>query len=1096
MGPPQEVKETKELRSANAVVDIELGEVGLVKGAQAAQSSKSSSKFVYQPLLDRPEEPYLTLSELASLHSESNIDVSYLDASYGLREEEAAQRLTLYGRNVLTPPPRTPEWKRLLKQFQNVFLLLLNSCAVLSLIAFLLNKDIMNVYLAIVLVVVVFLTAFLQFHEEGKALQVMDSFSKMLPSECRVIRGGRETTLTVDQLVPGDLVKIQNGDRVPADLVLLVCRSLKAECSSLTGESLPISCNVIVSGKSTPYFECKNVAFNSSLCFDGTALGLVIRTGDHTGIGTIAKLASETQTRPSTLQVEVSNFVKFVAIIAVSMATVSFVAAVIIQGAKTVDEVINVFVNGFLVIIVANVPQGLPATVTSLLSLAARNMAQRSVLVKRIDCVETLGSTSIICSDKTGTLTKNVMTVTDVWNDRKLKRRHKREKDDRSLFGQGPSPLFYRASIICNSAVVQTVAVRQSSVRDLKVKQLQRIQNASELVWKKSVSKSVLDFVPEDDVKFVGNPTDVAIMRYADALVAAEELRKMYPPVFEVPFNSTNKYQVVVVKTVQTGIAEDPSESSEIDYEVIMKGAPESMLQRCSTYATAAAGSHNFKADIQEDFRQEFHETYKSFASQGKRVIALCARKFSAPSGFEFSTGEDGTECNFPTTGLNFIAMIAIMDPPRDNVPQAISLCHRAGIRVFMVTGDHPLTGRAISEQIGLLDSASKVIELLEDVTTEAEAWDNCQGAVIHGSRLDALTDEQWNAILSKKAVCFARTTPAHKLEIVRRCQGLGNIVAVTGDGVNDGPALKQADVGIAMGLNGSDVAQDAADILLMDDNFASIVNGIEEGRLIFDNIKKTIAYTMAHIFPEVVSALINLLAGLPAGLTALQVLTIDLGTELGPAISLAYEKAETDIMDRPPRNPKTDCLVSLPLLVYSYIIAGALLSAGCLGAYTVTYYQNGIRLSDFFAPGLSLDRGAFFSLTTDQPVWVERTGETWSVEQQKELFSKGVTSFYIALVVGQFLHVWVCKTCMNSLFVHGFSNKLTFYGVAIGMVLTIFFTYVPGVQSVVGSYFVGWAPWMFALANGVCLWVYNEGMKWYFRRADPKSMLFRFLSW
>lgn len=1080
-------KPTNPSEGVDKVYDPELG------------GGEDGNKFVYQPLLPRPQEPYLILSEIASLHKESNIDLHSLDSSYGLTTAEAANRLNLYGRNALTPPPRTPEWKRFLEQFTNVFLILLNMCAILSFVAFALNGDIMNVYLGVVLMVVVFLTAFLQFHEEGKALQVMDSFSKMLPSDCQVIRDRKTLKLTVDQLVPGDLVKIQNGDRVPADLVLLACRNLKAECSSLTGESLPISCNTSASADHTPYFECKNVAFNSSLCFDGTALGLVIRTGDHTGIGTIAKLASETKTRQSTLQKEVSTFVKFVAVISVSMATVSFVAAVFIQKAKTVDEIIQVFVNGFLVIIVANVPQGLPGTVTSLLSLAARNMAKRSVLVKRIDCVETLGSTSLICSDKTGTLTKNEMTVTSVWNDRKMKRRHKREQSDSSLFGQGPAPLFYRASILCNAAVPQTAMEREDSNRDLKTRQLWRVQNASRLVWRKSVSKSVLDYTPDDSL-FVGNPTDVAIMRYADTLVSVERLRQMYPPVFEVPFNSTNKYQIMAVKSVVSGqsvLSGIAEESTEVQYEVFMKGAPEAMLKRCSTYASSAASGNDFKADIQDDFLQEFNEMYKSFASQGQRVIALCSRTFQAPLDFEFSTGEeDGTECNFPTTGLNFIAMVAIMDPPRDNVPNAISLCHRAGIRVFMVTGDHPLTGRAISEQIGLLDTSSKTIELLEDVTTKADEWDKCQGAVIHGSRLDNLTDEQWNSILSKKAVCFARTTPAHKLEIVRRCQDLGNIVAVTGDGVNDGPALKQADVGIAMGLNGSDVAQDSADLLLMDDNFASIVSGIEEGRLIFDNIKKTIAYTMAHIFPEVVSALISLLAGLPAGLTALQVLTIDLGTELGPAISLAYEKAESDIMDRPPRNPKKDRLVAPALLVYAYVVAGAFLSAGCIGAYAVVYNQNGVRLSDFFAPDLSLDRGAYFSLTTDTPVYIERTGVTWSVEEQKELFSKGVTAFFIALTVGQFLHVWSCKTRMNSLFTHGFSNTLMFYGLAIGMVLVIFFTYIPGVHSFVGSYFVGWAPWVFALANGICLFIYNETMKWYFRRAGPTSIVFRFLSW
>jgi sodium/potassium-transporting ATPase subunit alpha len=291
-------------------------------------------------------------------------------------------------------------------------------------------------------------------------------------------------------------------------------------------------------------------------------------------------------------------------------------------------------------------------------------------------------------------------------------------------------------------------------------------------------------------------------------------------------------------------------------------------------------------------------------------------------------------------------------------------------------------------------------------------------------------------------------------------------------------------------------VAQDAADILLMDDNFASIVAGIEEGRIIFDNIKKTIAYTMAHIFPQVVSALIALLAGLPAGLTPMQVLTIDLGTELGPAISLAYEGAESNIMERKPRNPTRDRLVSPNLLFYSYITSGFIITLGCMAAYTFSYAQNGLYLSDFFGPDLRGSGGAFFSLTSSESVTVG--DRTYSPAEQRQIFAEGTTSFYIALTIAQFVHIWACKTRISSLFVHGFGNRLTFYGVAIGIVLVVFFTYVPGVQSFVGSAQVGWIPWVCAPIAGAVLLAYNEACKSYLRSQAGKvhGCLVTLLSW
>lgn len=1055
------------------------------------------------PKEEELKEPYCTLNELIIMHPESKINAFDIETKTGgLSSEEAKKRIGIYGYNRLTPPPRTPEWLLLLRQFNNLFLQLLLICAVLALISYILYGDKNNLYLGVILAVVVFLTGLLGYHEEGKALKVLDSFSKILPSKCKVIRDGDTAEINAEDLVPGDIIVMEGGGKVPADCVIIKCRNLKTDCSMITGEAELVTCTDLPSKPGLGMFECTNMAFNGSLCFDGIALGLVLKTGDNTAIGTFAKLVGETATRESTLQVEVKNFVKLVGIIAFIMASAAFAISCWRNHASTPDEVVTIFINGFLVILVANIPQGLPSTVVSLLSLAARKMAQKNVLVKRIDCVETLGSCSIICSDKTGTLTKNEMTVTDIWYNKRLSRMFSKECD--SLQTEDPQALLYRCAILCNRGESTTKLDVEQYIEAVHGKVLRQMSHISRLSWGNSIqnaSKFVEEFEKSKPaVLFKGNPSDIALLNYFNRSNAVAVLRHLYPVVFEVPFNSTNKWQLVIVKkTLQPA----PGQTT-VDFQVFMKGAPEMILARCTNYT--------YKQDkiteptlvpITEEFKTEFFNQYEAFAANGRRVLAFCSTAFPADANSEFVINDDGTY-NFPTKDLTFIGMTAIMDPPRDNVPDAIKSCHSAGVKVFMVTGDHPLTGKSISRQINLLTSDNN-IELLEHNVTKPSLnlvdWEQCDGAVIHGIRVDGITDEQWKILLTRKGgLCFARTTPVHKRYIVEKCQTLsegGAIVAVTGDGVNDAPALKQGDIGIAMGLNGSAVAQDAADILLMDDNFASIVSGIEVGRIIFDNIKKTIAYVMAHIFPEVVSALIALLIGIPQGLTALQVLSIDLGTEMLVGISLANEGAESDIMQRKPRDLKKDRLVSPTLLFYAYVSSGCIISAGCMLAYTYTYWQHDVYLADFFnVPGLTSQD--YFNLSPKGPITIR--GRTYSEEEQSNIFSQGVTAFYIALTCGQFGHIWSCKTRSNSFFKHDhLSNTLTFWGVFVGICIVVFFSYIPGVQGFMGSATVGYFPWVIAIVNGVTLLIYNEIVKYFIRKQkpnEPLSCVSKYLAW
>uniref|UniRef100_A0A4X2JT46 ATPase Na+/K+ transporting subunit alpha 4 n=1 Tax=Vombatus ursinus TaxID=29139 RepID=A0A4X2JT46_VOMUR len=675
-------------------------------------------------------------------------------------------------------------------------------------------SPILQLFLGLVLAGVVIITGCFSYYQEAKSSKIMESFKNMVPQQALVIREGERMQIDAQNVVRGDLVEVKGGDRIPADFRVISAHGCKVDNSSLTGESEPQTRGPDFSHPNP--LETSNICFYSTNCVEGTAQGIVIATGDHTVMGRIASLTSVLEAGQTPIATEIEHFIQLITGVAVFLG-VSFFFLSLFLGYGWLQAVI--FLIG---IIVANVPEGLLATVTVCLTLTAKRMARKNCLVKNLEAVETLGSTSTICSDKTGTLTQNRMTVAHMWFDKNIFEADTSEDQSGHNFDKNSKtwPVMALIAGLCNRA----------------------------------------EFGPDQE-------------------------------------------KVPIAK-------------SSMKYMLVMKGAPERILERCSTILI---NGRDYPLD--KESQNAFHDAYLELGGLGERVLGFCYLDLPEPYTGDFHFDSDNI--NFPITELCFVGLVSMIDPPRAAVPDAVGKCRSAGIKVIMITGDHPITAKAIAKGVGIISENSETVEdiasRLHISVNQVEA-SNAKACVVHGSQLKDMSQEELDTILKEHSeIVFARTSPQQKLIIVEGCQRQGAIVAVTGDGVNDSPALKKADIGIAMGISGSDVSKQAADMILLDDNFASIVTGVEEGRLIFDNLKKSIAYTLTSNIPEISPFLLFIILNIPLPLGTITILCIDLGTDMVPAISLAYETAESDIMKRVPRDPKKDKLVNQRLISMAY---------------------------------------------------------------------------------------------------------------------------------------------------------------------------------
>jgi potassium/sodium efflux P-type ATPase len=814
------------------------------------------------------------------------------------------------------------------------------------------------------IIAVIIINGIFSFWQEYRAEKTTKELQKLIPQNTRIIREGAEKKVPTRDIVPGDIVVLSEGDRIPADARLIKDFQILTDESTLTGESQPVpKFSHPLAPKTVQHsYQLPNIVFGGTNVASGSGVAVVFATGMNMEFGKIAHLAETVEEEPSPLQKELKRVTQTVTMFAIFLGVIVFATSEYLGLGFTASFL---FAIG---IIIANVPEGLLPTVTLSLGMGMQRMAKRRAIIKRLSSVETLGCTSVICTDKTGTLTCNEMTVTNLWV----------SKLNIKVTGTGYEP----EGSFSSSAVEGLLE--------------ERIDFKILLSAGMTCNDSRLVPPTDQNIKWnvLGDPTEGAL------LVAALKAGMTYPPPSErialLPFDSKRKRMSIVVKT--TG--NEKLAKNEIGLKrAYVKGAPAELLDLCENIL------HNNKIRPLEKTDQEsIKNQIDDYAKQGLRVLGIAYRDLSSPP--------DKLTIDNVERELTFVGLVAMMDPPRPEVEEAIKKCKEAGIRILMLTGDYGLTAEVIARRLGIISKRAKIIT---------------------GRDIDSQSDEWLKQILHEIDIVFARITPDHKLRIVTALQALGHVVAMTGDGVNDSPALKKADIGVAMGVSGTDVAKEAAAMIITDDNFASIVNAVEEGRTVYDNIRKFTRYIFTSNVPEIIPFILFALARVPLALTVMQILAIDLGTDMAPSLALGAEPPEHDVMKNPPR--KLDkSLLTPSLLAHAFLFLGSIEALAAMGGF---YWMNMIN-------GYSIDSPA-------QP--------------GTEVYVMATTMTLVTIVFCQIGNVFVCRTERSSSLKRSLkTNSMIPKGIFIEILIILSLVYLPFLQPAFGTAALSLEHWLFPL--------------------------------
>lgn len=902
----------------------------------------------------------------------------------GLSTTEAEARRRLYGDNLLSEQARTPTWRKVLQQTRHPFVLI-------SLIVFIISLLQREVTLAMVIVALAVINSVFSFWREYRAEKATEKLRHMLPDYTHIVRDGREMHVPSVEVVPGDILILAEGDNIPADARIVEEYGLRMNNAALTGEAVPtrrVADASLASGISE--LERPNLIFAGASIAAGTGKAVVYATGMLTQCGRIAHLTQTVQDPPSVFQQELEKLGRIITIIAI------LIGAAVWALAENYPAYRQHFESPLLLAlgtIIAVTPEGLPATLTLSLAMAVQRLAGRGVLAKRLSIVETLGNVSVICTDKSGTLTQNQMTVRDIWvSGRRFQVTGVGYEPEGEYLpwpeGQAKSDLesLLTAASLCNNARLNPPSPEHP-------------------FW-----------------THLGDQTEAALKTAARKAGLNEEFIEMdFRRIHEIPFDARRKRMATIHRTPFG------------EQIAFVKGAPREILQLCTTILL------NGKTEpLTEAMRADIQAANDTYARRALRVLAIARR--GIPRGLAFSA--ESVECE-----LTFLGLVAMMDPPRSEVEHAIQTCRQAGIRITMITGDYGLTAESVARRVGMVSGPSPTI--------------------LTGAELDEMSDAALQNLLEQEVI-FARMAPEHKLRLVAAYQARGEVVAVTGDGVNDVPALRKADVGVVMGLIGTDVAKEAADIILTNDNFSSITAAIEEGRAIYDNIRKFVTYIFSSNVPEVLPFLLTAAFGLPPALALLQILAVDLGTDILPAIALGTEKPEPGIMQAPPRR-RSARLIDRGLLTRSFLWLGLIETALCYAGYLAVYLFSGN------AAMLGID-----ALNTIH----------WPIlfPEIQDVTLAARTVFLAGVVFAQIGNAFACRTfsARNTQMGWG-SNRTLLGGIGLSLLILAALIYLPPLQRAFGNHAYPPGLWLLLFLYPLVLYTLEWLRKRLFQRIERK---------